>query len=302
MNLAGIDLNLLLVLEALLVERSVTRAGTAIGLSQPATSNALARLRAVLDDPLLVRVPGGMRPTPRAAALAGPLKQALATLRHALAEAAPFDPASAQATMTLGLTDYGALVVLPPLLRELHARAPGIDVRVRSVPAASLFEALAAGEIDLALAPFRQVPPRFHQQRLFEDTLCSILRARHPLARGRLTAAKFLRAEHVVVSLGEGRAPVDEILQRRGLSRRIALYVPHFAVVPHVVLATDLIATIPARLARGFASLGGMRLARTPFDVPGFEMSLVWHDHQHDDPARRWLRGVLVGLFSPSPG
>ena len=298
MNLAGIDLNLLLVLEALLAERSVTRAGTAVGLSQPATSNALARLRAVFDDPLLVRVQGGMRPTPRAAALAGPLKQALATLRQALAEPAAFDPASAHATITLGLTDYGALVVLPPLLRELHARAPGIDVRVRTLAGGPLFEALADGEVDLVLAPGGQLPPRFHHQRLFEDTLCSILRARHPLARGRLTPAKFLRAEHVVVSFGGGRAPVDEVLQRRGLTRRIALYVPHFAVVPHVVLATDLIATIPERLARGFASLGGHPPRRTPFALPGFEMSLVWHDHQHDDPAQRWLRGVLAGLFA----
>jgi DNA-binding transcriptional LysR family regulator len=297
MNLAGIDLNLLLVLEALLAERSVTRAGAAIGLSQPATSNALARLRAVLDDPVLVRVKGGMRPTPRAAALAAPLRQALATLRHALAEPAAFDPASAQATITLGLTDYGALVVLPPLLRELHARAPGIRVRVRS-RAGALHEALAAGELDLAIARTAPVPPRFHHQRLFGDTLCSILRARHPLARGRLTPAKFLRAEHVVVSFGEGRAPVDEVLEQRGLTRRIALYVPHFAVVPHVVLATDLVATIPERLARGFASLGGMRVVRAPFEVPGFEMSLLWHDHQHDDPAQQWLRGVLAGLFA----
>jgi DNA-binding transcriptional LysR family regulator len=297
-NLAAIDLNLLLVLDALLAERSVTRAGAAIGLSQPATSNALARLRALFDDPLLVRDKDGMRPTPRAAALAGPLKQALATLRHALAETATFDPASAQATINLGLTDYGALVVLPPLLRALHARAPGIDVRVRS-PVGGMHEALATGKIDLAIAPGGQVPPRFHRQRLFGDTLCSILRARHPLVRGRLTLAKFLRAEHVVVSFGEDRAPLDELLQRRGLSRRIALYVPHFAVVPHVVLATDLVATIPERLARNLASLGGMRVVRTPVELPGFEMSLVWHDHQHDDPARRWVRGLLAELFTP---
>ena len=101
-----------------------------------------------------------------------------------------------------------------------------------------------------------------------------------------------------MVSLGEGRAPVDELLARRGQSRRIALYVPHFVVVPHVVLATDLVATIPERLARRFASLGGMRLARTPFELPRFQMSLVWHDHQHDVPAQRWLRGVLAGLFA----
>jgi len=298
-NLSAIDLNLLLVLEALLAERSVTRAGAAIGLSQPATSNALARLRAVLDDPLLVRAKRGMRPTPRAAALAGPLKQALTTLRHALAEVAPFDPASAQAMITLGLTDYGALVVLLPLLRALHVRAPGIDVRVRAPAAGGAFEALAAGELDLALVRAGPVPPRFHHQRLFDDTMCSILRTRHPLGRGQLTAAKFLRAEHVVVSFGEGRAPVDEVLQRRGLTRRIALYVPHFAVVPHIVLATDLIATIPERLARNFAILGGMRVVRTPFELPRFEMSLVWHDHHHEDPAHRWLRGLLAELFAP---
>lgn len=299
MNLAAFDLNLLLALEALLAERSVTRAGAAIGLSQPATSNALARLRAVLGDPLLVRTPRGMRPTPYATALAGPLRQALATLRGALGETTVFEPASAQRTVTLGLLDYGALVVLPPLLRELRARAPGIDVRVRSLLGPPLFQALADGELELAVVPARQVPPRFHHQKLFDDTLCSILREPHPLARGRMTESKFLRAEHVVVSLGEGSAPVDQVLRQRGLHRRIALYVPHFVVVPHVVLETDLVATIPSRLARRFATLGGMRVVRTPFDPPGFEMSMIWHEHQYDDPARRWLRGVLVDLFAP---
>jgi DNA-binding transcriptional LysR family regulator len=298
-NVSAIDLNLLRTLDALLAERSVTRAGRKIGLSQPATSNALARLRTLFDDPLLVRTAGGMRPTARARALAKPLAQALASLAQAIGEPAPFDPATAVATITLGVTDYSALVVVPPLIAALHARAPGIDLRVRSLTGTPGLAGLRTGDLDLAIAPVPQAPPRLRAQLVFRDRLCSIVRRGHPLAaRSRLSIEQFARAEHVLTSIGDTPSPVDLALQRRGLARHIAVQVPQFTVVPLVVLGSDLIATVPERLARGFAGLG-LAILRPPLRLPALQMKMLWHDSRDDEPAHRWSRELLGTLFRP---
>jgi DNA-binding transcriptional LysR family regulator len=297
MNLHAIDANLLVTLDALLTERSVTRAAARIGRSQPATSNALARLRELFGDPLLVRTHDGMRPTPRAASLAASLRQAVTGLQRALAEPGRFTPATAQATISIGLTDYGALVVLPPLARALARRAPGIDLRAQAL-GPGMLDALASGQLDLALARVAQVPPRFRRAPVLSDALCTVVRAGHPLTSGRLTLARFARADHALVSIGEGMAPVDEMLARHGLVRRIALRVAHFLVVPHVLEATDLVATVPGRVAACFGRT--LRALRSPVEIPGFELSLVWHEDRDDDPAQRWLRTLVLDQFARS--
>lgn len=297
MNRRALDLNLLRTLDALLTERSVTLAGRRVGLSQPATSNALARLRALFDDQLLVRARGGMQLTARAKSLARPLAEALEALELAIAEPRVFDPSTAQATIALGVTDYAALVVIPPLTRALRSRAPGIELRVHAI-ARPGFAMIETGEIDLAIVPIPTPPPRLRARPVFRDRMCSILRDRHPLvARARLSIEDFVRADHVLITVGTGTSPVDDALRRRGLTRRIVLRVPHFSVVPLVVRASDMIATVPERLAQCFVKLG-LTIVRPPLRLPEFEMKLVWHEARDGEPAQRWFRELLVELFS----
>jgi DNA-binding transcriptional LysR family regulator len=294
-NLHAIDANLLVTLDALLIERSVSRTAARIGRSQPATSNALARLRELFGDPLLVRTRDGMRPTPRAVALAAPLRQAVAGLQHALAAPARFMPATARATISIGLTDYGALVVLPSLARALARRAPGIDLRAHAFGPGTV-DALASGQLDIALGRFAQVRPRFRRVPVLSDALCTVVRAGHPLTSGRLTLARLARADHVLVSIGEGTGAVDEVLARHGLVRRIAVRVAHFLVVPHIIEATDLVATVPGRVASSFGR--SLRSLRSPVEIPGFELSMAWHEDHDGDPAQRWVRTLVLDLFA----
>lgn len=295
-HISGIDLNLAVVLHALLVERSVSRAARRVGLSQSATSHALARLREVLGDPLVIRTRHGVTPTPRAEAMLEPLGAALGTLERTLLAPPGFEAATAVRRFRVAATDYAELLLLPPLVGELARRAPGLDVWLRPMSDDALV-GLRRGELDLVIGVFgaRELEPGLRSGALLTDRLVSVVRTGHPLTRGRLTPARFAAARHALVApRGSPGGPLDEALAARGLHRRIAVMLPHFVVAPHVVAGTDLVLTLAARLARTFVGLLPLRILEPPVPLPAVRLVMVWADRHDADPAHRWFRERLV--------
>jgi DNA-binding transcriptional LysR family regulator len=293
MNLASIDLNLLVALDALLAERSVTRAAQRIGLSQPAASRALGRLRALLGDRLLVRAGGGLVPTPRAAALREPLGRALADVRGLLAPPS-FDPTTAQGTIRLWALDLESATVVPSLLARIERLSPGLDIDIRP-RLGDPFAALQEGTVDLAVGVFLEAPAGFRRQKLYDDDFVCLVRRGHPIAKAGLTVERYVEQRHAMVVIsGSGRGPVDEMLARRGLARRIALRLPHFLAAPMIVAESDLVITLPRRLGHRFAALSPVVLLEAPLPLPGFAVSQLWHERHQDDPRHSWLRREIA--------
>lgn len=299
MRLEGLDLNLLVALRALLAERHVTRAAARVGLSQPAMSHALARLREVLGDPLLVRTPAGMQPTARAEAMAGPLELALEDLSRVLASPRPFDPATSTHKFRIATNDYIELVLLPRLLARIWEEAPGVDVRVTNL-AGEASEDLAEGRVDVVIGMVGQLgapslPPGLRFQRVVADRFVCVVREGHPVTKKRLTLDEFVSLSHALVSpRGATGSVVDTALEALGRKRRVAVEVPHFLVAPHVVRETDVVLTLAQRVAEKLAPLLGLRRIAPPLELPGFTMSMVWHERHHLAPAHVWLRGVIA--------
>jgi DNA-binding transcriptional LysR family regulator len=295
-DLARIDLNLLVALRALLAERSVTRAAARLGLSQPAASRALSRLRETFGDPLLVRTRDGLVPTPRAAALEAPLARLLDDVRD-LVRRPEFDPATARGRFALAAVDYVDAVLLPALAEALRARAPGIDLVSLPSPRdpATALAALAEGRWDLQVMRFDgDAPAGIYRRRLFGDDLVCMLRRDHPALRDGLTAETFAALDHVLITVTDDRpGPVDEALAARGLARRIAVRVPHFLAAPLVAARTDAVLTMPRLLAGMFADWLPVALAEPPLPLAGFEIVQLWHERRHGDPAHAWLRALV---------
>jgi DNA-binding transcriptional LysR family regulator len=292
-NLSAIDLNLLVILRALLNERHVTRAAQRIGLSQSATSHALARLRELLGDPLLVRSGRALTLTPRAASLLPALERGLGDLASAIAGEPEFDPSTARRTFAIGTSDYLQALIMGPLLRELATRAPGIDLSVVVFP--NVRELIDSSAIDLAVTvPSPEMRPLVHQA-LFEENFLCMVRRDHPEIKKRPSLDKYLGQRHVMVApSGTPGSFVDTILAERGLQRRVALRVTNFLIAPVVVCETDFINTMPARLARQLAKIYPLRLVPPPLELPTFEYGMYWHRRLDQDPAQRWLREFVA--------
>ncbi len=308
MRLAGFDLNLLRVLDALLQESSVTRAAQRIGLSQSATSHALARLRARLDDPVLMRPARGMAPTPRARQLAVPVRRALEELEKALSPPEPFEPGSSTHSFNLLLEDAGQVGLLPLLAERFKSEAPGVDLRVHpSIGSAT--GRLTDGSVDLALAVSPEPRAGFHAELVFTTPYVSIVRADHPQVGGRLTLERFTDLGHIVLA-GPGSVDpeIDLALDARSRRRRAALVVPSLLPIPWLVARSDLAATVPALLL----GLDRERLPLVrhapPLPLAPVTGSLVWAERTHRDPAHRWLRSVVrdacreLGVGRPTGG
>ncbi len=292
-SLSSIDLNLLVVLRALLRERHVTRAASAVGLSQSATSHALARLRELCDDPLLVRAGKALELTPRAARLLPSLERGLSDLQAVVSAEPAFEPASARRVFTLAMADYGIAVLLTPLLRELEHAAPNVDLSVVSFP--NLAEMLEAGSVDLALVSKEQFSGPFSTQDLFKDGFMCMVRSDHPSVKAKLSLDTYASLRHVLVApSGTPGSIVDTELARLGVTRRITARVSSFLVAPLVVAETDFIATLPARLARTQAQRYGVRLVPPPLRLPEFTLAMAWHPRLEHDPAQRWLRAFVA--------
>lgn len=298
-DLSRIDLNLLRVLHELLRHRHVSRAADALGLSQPATSNALRRLRGLLGDELLVRSPGGMQPTPYALGLAEPLARALGALQDALNQRAHFQPQSSTRVFTLAMSDVGEIYFLPVLVPDLARHAPGVTLRTVSLHSPALAEALASGAIDLALGLLPQLRAGFYQQALFRQRYVCLMRRGHPGARQPLGRAAFHAFDHVRVEApgtGHGQQ-VHEQLARLKLHPRVRLTVPDFVALGHVLASTDLVATVPERLAERVCAPLGLLARPLPGRSPTVTIHQFWHAGMHGDTGHQWLRARIGTLF-----
>ena len=291
-DLRTLDLNLLKTLDALLDERSVTRAAARLSLTQPAVSGMLNRLRDYFDDPLFIRVPHGIVPTTRAEELAAPVKRILADI-NVLLQPVAFDPLTANLTFTIAATDYALRAVVVPFIAALKTQAPGIRVRVVPVTPGSLVSQLEQGNIDVALITPHTTPDELHSRALYDERYVCMMRADHPNAGEPMTLDRFCALEHVLVSYeGEGfRGVTDSALEKIGRTRHVGLSVSSFLVLPDVLAISDMIAVVPERMAE---NRGGMFVCDVPVAVPGFTKSMAWHGRNHRDRAQVWLREIIM--------
>lgn len=303
-NLAGLDLNQLVVLHALLQERHVTRAAARLGLSQPATSHALARLRERFGDPLLVRTRAGLEPTARARELAALLTSVVEGAERLLAAPVAFDPRSATGAFRLATAESMALQLIPPLLRQLATTAPLVDVDVES-PTEDDADRLARDELHVAIVV---LPGRIsqlngiYQRKLQDEEFVCAVRRGHPLGK-RLTLKRFLELGHVVTGIGRrGNASVDLALAKLKLKRRIALRLPSFLAGCHVVASSDLVMTLPRRTAEYAANQLDLTLHPPPLQLDPFSLYAVWHERQHREPQQVWLREQLFTAAEAAVG
>ena len=296
--LNGVDLNLVLALDALLAERHVTRAAARLGVTQSAASHALARLRELIGDPLLVRgARGAMVPTPRAEALAPQIHRVLTDLAGAL-RGETFDPATAKRTFRIGASDYVELVLLPRLMERVSRLAPNVNIWIHSFVNHG-DEELSAGQIDLALG-IPQGAARAagsYEKVLFDESFTCIVRGGHALAGARMTLPRYCESPHLMVAPRSLPGSfVDTALAELGRARRIALAVPHFLVVPYIIAGTDLVATLPNRVAALFAEMLGLATMPPPIQIPKFQIAAAWHERNHHDAPHRWLREQVLAV------
>ncbi|MFG3452304.1 LysR family transcriptional regulator [Stutzerimonas stutzeri] len=301
MNIYSFDLNLLRVLDALLRERNVSRAAERLSLSQPAVSNALNRLRELLDDPLLVRVGRAMQPTPRALSLEAPIRDALQQIEHTLNAGDFFDPATSRQRFVIAVTDYVELICMPPLMAHLAKVAPGIQLGIQHLTPSLPAEALDNGAIDLAVGRFLDVPTRFHTRRWASETLQVALRKQHPLIEGDLDLTTFLRLRHLWVHGGQTRGMVDQWLEDHDLARDVVYTTPNYLQAAHIVASSDLAAVLPTGLARHFAGLLPLQLFDLPFDLGTFQLDIVSVAQRERDAALQWLIEQIVAVVEKPP-
>jgi DNA-binding transcriptional LysR family regulator len=296
MDIRSVDLNLLVALDALLGERNVTRAAARLNLSQSAMSAALARLRALFGDPLLLRTAGGMLPTSKGQELAAPVKQVLADVGRLVQQAGAFDPASARVTFTIAASDYVEFAILPRLVDFLEANAPLARFAVRAMDFGAIGRQLEAGEVDLGILGAGFAPPNARSRPLFLERFVCVVRRDHPRIRDRLTLDEFCALEHLLVQpSGSGfTAQTDDALAAIGRRRQVRLSVPHFLLVPEILVRSDMIVVLPERLARGYRDR--FRIFEPPLEMPPFAIVEVWHERTHRDPALVWLRQALADL------
>lgn len=298
MDQARIDLNLLLVFDAVAREGNVTRAGRRLGLSQPAVSAALARLRDLLSDPLFVRTTAGMTPTKRARELIDPVEQALGLIRDSLQSQSLFDPRSSNRAFNVLMVDVGEAAFLPPIIQQL--RTLGSDVCINAVqPAndrADQIAQLESGTVDLALGHWPRFSLRqgFYKERLFVESFVCVVGTDNALVGRAITLKQFAKLSHIVVATsGNSDGTIERALSKLGIVRKVALRVPHFLAIPHIVEDSDLIATIPLDIARTIVDRRRLRILPLPFHVSHFEVSQYWHKRFHHEPGLEWLRSTV---------
>lgn len=300
MDLATIDLNLLVAFDALMAERSVTRAGKRIGRTQPAMSATLSRLRALFEDELFIRSPGGLQPTQRASELAEPLSRALAEIGRTLDYTQKFDPASSTQSFTVALSDHPAFVLLPRLVDVLRTQAPGIALRINAFShrddAVTLLD---AGEADLTVGvPSRQAPGgRIISRPLFQERFVCVLRRGHPMAPRSLDLETFLSLSHLLVSPeGERYGQVDAALAANGQRRRIAVSLPQMYAAPALIAKSDLIATLMEGIVTRSGSQHDLLILPPPIELSPVSFVMSWHRRNEVHPVQRWFRELVIKL------
>jgi LysR family transcriptional activator of mexEF-oprN operon len=301
-DLGSLDLNLLRVFDAVARERHVTRAAERLGLSQPAVSGALARLRQALGDELFLRRPGGVEPTALALSLAGPVAEALDRLGAALAAHAPFDPATSTAVFQVAFSEYAEAVLAPPLLERLAREAPRCLLAIRHADRTNWEALLSSGAATLAVAVLPEPPALYTRLRLLPEAFCTLMRPGHPLAEGALTVERFVSVPHLLHSPnGSREGALDPALAEAGHPRRLGAVVAHLAAVPEILRRTDMVITLSARLARQMAAAHGLLCRDPPLAVRHTRLSLLFHRRFEADAAHAWLRRLILALAREVP-
>jgi len=301
MDLRDLDLNLLVVFNQLLLDRSASIAAEKLGLTQPAVSNALKRLRAALQDDLFLRTSRGMEPTPYALHLSEPVIYALNALQTAFNTRDSFDPLSSTRTFQIAMTDIGEMYFMPPLMAALAKEAPGVRISTMRPHTGNLRDDMASGTVDVALGLLPNLQAGFFQRRLFRHPYVCVFREDHPVAKAPLTLKQFCELDHVgVLAANTGHGEIDGLLERAGIQRHLKLMLPHFIAVGHVLQTTDLIATLPERFAERCRVPFGLVTSPHPVKLPDIAINLFWHAKFNRDPANIWLRQRLVELFADS--
>ena len=294
MRLRNLDLNLLLVFDAVLRERSVVRAADSLAISQPAVSHALIRLRHALQDKLFVRTPAGMSPTPRAEQLALPVRKALNELQLAV-EGDTFDPSTADRRFTIAVNNYAAVVAAGPILAAVRAQAPNVRLSLLPSGTLNLRDRLDRGELDLAVSGRAVDGERFASQQLIEDRFVAVLRSGHPALRKKLTAASLTELQHLGISSSpEDLTFLDEFLKARHSARFVASDVPYLS-AGAVLVQSNLVAILGRKLAMEFRRAYPIEIRELPLEAPPLHSVMSWHRRFDDVPAHRWLRGTIVG-------
>jgi DNA-binding transcriptional LysR family regulator len=296
----SLDLNLLPIAFALYDELSVSRAARLLGMSQPAVSMALRRMRETFDDPLFIRVASGITPTPRAHAIIQGARPLVSRLQQDLLKGQSFDPTATTRPFALGLSDVGEMAFLPIVVPHLRSLAPKAAVRAVSVAGAQLAYELEKGEVDVAIGYYPSlVSKNFRQRRLSSHSFACLLRRDHPKRAERLTVGDYVAAEHIAVrEHGRSQEVMERFFERRRVRRKVILYASHFLGVPALIASSDLIATVPYAMAEDFARMSPqLAVALPPFEIPGFDLKVYWHRRFDNEPRNRWLREQLIGLF-----
>jgi DNA-binding transcriptional LysR family regulator len=295
-DISRVDLNLLVVFEALMEERQVARAAKRMNLSQSATSHALGRLRRLFDDPLFVRHSTGIEPTPRARVLEGPLREALAQVRRVVSPAAAFDPAVLVRSYTVATHDYPVVVLLTKLMAQLRHEAPMVDLKCVSVSYDDVIAGLDRGTVHMACGAFLGLDvQRIQRTPLFEDQLVGVVRSGHPaLKDGRMDENAFIAFPHVLTSPdGASHSPLDVGLSARGLSRRVAMSVPNALSVPSIVATSDLIGVLPKRLAATLAGGNGIVAFELPIATETVSCDLLMLGALANVAEARWIQNIF---------
>lgn len=309
MNLAAFDLNLLRIFDAMMLELSTVRAGERVGLSQPAVSSALGRLRAILGDELFVRDGNRMMPTPRALQLKEPVRQALVQIEEALAASAAFDPQTSTRSFMLVGSDYFSTLLMPKLAARVTPTAHSVVLQMMDYPSADVFGLLSDGKADIVLDRALETPEWIASQRLFRSWLVCIARRGHPLIGAReirpgeaLPADVFCAIPQVLRSADGSRSgTIDPALQKLGLSRKVAITVPHFQAVALAVATSDLLGSIPVHFARQVAERLELDIFMPPMESPAMDVTMYWHRRLDRDAGNAWLREQLVAVASFEP-
>jgi DNA-binding transcriptional LysR family regulator len=298
MHIDDLNITQIRLIAELLRLRSVSAAADSIGLSQPAASHALAKLRAKLDDRLFTRTPKGFQPTPYGERLGTAAQEAVAVLVAGITAGRQFDPRTTTRRFNLYASDVGQMVFLPKLLRYMSNVAPGVSARVWPIPLENPGLPLSSGDIDVAIGYFDNLTTGFRQTFLFRDRYVCIVRATHPKFATGMTVEAFQNAEHAIAhSTGMAHASIDQILAKYQVHRKVALSVPGFHVLPMLIPNSDLVAVVPGMLATAYASHVPIKVLAMPVPVPPFDLRIYWHERYHHDAPIRWLRKVFVELF-----
>ena len=298
------DARMLVLFDEIYRTQSMTRAAERLDLSQPTASIWLGKLRRQWHDPLFVRTSAGMQPTPRADALIGPAREALALLQSLSGGAQAFDPASAQRSFRICMTDASHITLLPRLLARVRAVAPTVRLHVVNITPATA-QLLETGEADLALGFIPGLEAGFHEQRLYVQDFICLASAEHPRIDAAFTARAYKEEAHIGILSSTSYPMLQSALKRQGIERRVQLELPGFLGLAAIVSSTDLVATVPRTIGETLARTGSIRVFPCPVRIPSFTVKQYWHARYHHDPGLRWLRGLCAQLFArtgPRPG